>query len=51
MRIESNAGERLLNVVNRARSALGMGRYLMVRPFFFEYNHHYGNTLFTIIAD
>lgn len=28
-----------------------MGRYLMVRPFFFEYNHHYGNILFTIIDD
>ncbi len=51
MRIEGNAGERPLNVVNRARSALGMGRYLMVRPFFLIHNHHYGKTLFTIIDD
>lgn len=28
-----------------------MGRYLMVRPFFLIHNHHYGNTLFTIIDD
>lgn len=28
-----------------------MGRYLMVRPFFFKHNHHYGNILFTIIDD
>jgi len=35
MRIAGSAGERPVNVINRARSALGMGRYLMVRPFFF----------------
>lgn len=51
MRIAGNAGERPVNVVNRARSALGMGRYLMVRPFFLIHNHYYGNSLFTIIDD